>query len=114
MIGPFLYACRLVKDGPRCGVKVWLGPIMDPLTGEELDRGERWQAEINGQSVEPHTVIIEIDGQSGLPVVKGERIDEAEYAHLIAVSDWARLPGVDAPESNPRAPIDLGKIRPIF
>lgn len=115
MIGaPVYYAIRLAKGAPRCGAKVWRGPIIDPVTNEPLDRGDRWQAEINGTSVEPYSVVIEFDGVTGAPIVKGEVIDYTEYKYLCDVAAWAAQPGVDAPEREPRKAIDLNRIAPIF
>ncbi len=111
---PQYYAVRLVRGGVRVGVKVWRGPIMDPVTHEALDRGDRWQVEVNGEQVEPFSIIIELDGVSGEPVIKGERISITEYDYIKSVAAWAKTPGVDAPESEPRKAIDLNALPPIF
>jgi hypothetical protein len=46
---PGCYRIRLTRGGPPVAVRIWLGPSIDPATGEEVqDRGFRWQCAING------------------------------------------------------------------
>jgi len=108
------YAVRLAKNGPRCGLKVLYGVPNDPVTGEPLDRSPRWQCWLNDESVEPWSVIMELDGVTQQPVINGELIDEAEYKYLCDVSQWASAHAPDSPEANPRRPIDLAAMKPIF
>lgn len=48
------YRIRMLRDGPPCAVRIWLGAPVDPATGEELieTRGFRWQATLNGTPVD--------------------------------------------------------------
>lgn len=39
------YRMRLKAGGIRVGIRIWHGPPHDPVTGEELDRSWRWQAQ---------------------------------------------------------------------
>lgn len=39
------YRMRLNAGGIRIGIRIWKGPPHDPVTGEELDRSWRWQAQ---------------------------------------------------------------------
>jgi hypothetical protein len=49
---PGCYRTRLVRGGPFVALRIWLGPSIDPATGEEVtDRGHRWQCTLNGQRV---------------------------------------------------------------
>lgn len=46
---PGFYRIRQGRGTVPSAVRIWLGPIIDPDTGETmLERGERWQASING------------------------------------------------------------------
>lgn len=47
------YRVRLVRDGPFVALRYWLGPPLDPETGEELDRSPVWQCRMNGTELVP-------------------------------------------------------------
>ena len=48
------YRIRLKRGGPFVALQIWLGPILDPDTGEEMEnRGFRWQARLNGNALVP-------------------------------------------------------------
>jgi hypothetical protein len=81
------YRLRLGRDTITGGVRLWFGPPHDPVTGEELDRSWRWQAEFNGEV---------IDFDRVWPVCAGDQITEQEYQRYIARRDWARE---NAPDS---------------
>jgi hypothetical protein len=42
------YQVKLVRRGPPCALRIWFGPPLDPVTGEELDRAPLWLAALNG------------------------------------------------------------------
>lgn len=109
---PQFYAIKLVTGGPRCGCKVWYGAPTDPETGEELDRSPRWQVWIGGELQDDPFRVVMLVGNVGY--VKGEEIDEAEYAHLLSVRAWAVEHSPQSPEANPRAPIDLHRLPSVF
>lgn len=45
---PGCYRIRLTKGGPPVALRIWLGPSIDPATGEEVqERGFRWQCCVN-------------------------------------------------------------------
>lgn len=75
------YRARLVSGGVRGGVRLWFGPPNDPITGEELDRSHRWQAQFEGEYVDLDRV---------WPVCAGDPITEAEYREYCARAAWAR------------------------
>jgi hypothetical protein len=108
------YAVRLVKNGPRVPLKIACISAQDPETGEDLDRSPVWRAWRNGDEVDIFHAIIDFDGLTMLPVVKGETIDEREYEHLLRLKQWAEKHAPDAPEANPRRPIDLGRMPSLF
>lgn len=81
------YRMKLRSGGVYGAVKVWHGPPLDPVTGEELDRSWRWQATYDGQDIDLDRV---------WPACGREPISEAEYTRLIMQSTWARQ---NAPDS---------------
>jgi hypothetical protein len=62
-------------------VRLWNGPPRDPYTGEELDRGWRWQADFDGE---------EISFDQVWPVCAGKPVTEAEYRASCNRRIWAR------------------------
>jgi hypothetical protein len=77
---PGFYRMRLRSGGAYVGVRIWHGAPLDPLTGEEMDRSPRMQADINGRYVEMERV---------WPKCAADPIGDAEYHHLIATQEWA-------------------------
>ena len=105
---------RMVKDGPLVAVMIWHGCPVDPVTGELLtERPALWRCKINGQDDAISTVLIEMDGLTGLPVLKAEPIEELEYDYLVKSHQWAAKYAPDAPEANPRKRIDLNALPPL-
>jgi hypothetical protein len=92
------YRYRMVKGGHPVGVRIWFGPPLDPVTGEELDRGHRWQATVN-------RVLTDLDRV--WPGCGREPIDRAEHDHLCALQAWAIENAPDAPQADPRRPINM-------
>lgn len=92
------YRFRLVSGGHPVAVKIWHGPPHDPDTGEELDRGWRWQAQANGEPIDLDRV---------WPGCAREPIPAAEAEYLLGVAVWARENAPDSPQANPRKKIDL-------
>lgn len=82
------YRYRLVSKGVRGGVRIWFGPPHDPVTGEELDRSWRWQAEFDGDP---------IDFDRVWPACTGEPITEAEYRTYVARARWAKRHAPSSP-----------------
>lgn len=74
------YRARLVSGGVRGGVRIWFGPPKDPVTGEEMDRSHRWQAEFDGEYVEIDRI---------WPDCAGDPISEDEYRSYCARKCWA-------------------------
>lgn len=75
------FRMKLRSAGVYAAIRIWHGPPHDPVTGEELDRSWRWQAEANGELIEFDRV---------WPQCAGSPINEAEYRRVIAQRDWAR------------------------
>jgi hypothetical protein len=92
------YRISLVRGGVKVGIRIWHGPPKDPVTGEELDRSWRWQAEANG---------VAIDLDRVWPAAGRDPIDAAEYQYLTDHARWAERNCPDAPAANPHRKIDL-------
>lgn len=89
---PGYYRTRLRSGGMFVGVRIWFGPPHDPVTGEEMDRSHRWQAEANGRY---------IDFDRVWPGCASSPIDEAEYRHLASLQNWAVEHAPDSAVANP-------------
>lgn len=81
------YRQRLGRDTVIGGVRLWFGPPHDPVTGEEMDRSWRWQAEFNGEPIEFDRV---------WPVCAGDPIIEDDYRRYCARVAWARQHAPDS------------------
>lgn len=88
---------RLRSGAVRVGVRIFHGPPLDPITGEELDRSWRWQAEVNGEPAEIDRV---------WPQCTGEPISEAEYRRYCDLQKWAREQAPDSAYADPSRRID--------
>lgn len=52
---PGCYRIVLRKGAPASALRIWLGPSIDPATGQDShDRGWFWQCTVNGQRVDFH------------------------------------------------------------
>lgn len=92
------YRGYLARGGHPVGIHIWYGAPLDPLTGEEMDRGWRWQATANGALIDLERV---------WPRFADNRIDQPEHDHLCCVQRWAETHAPDSPQANPTRPIDL-------
>ena len=75
------YRLRLSGGSVRGGVKLFFGPPNDPITGEELDRGWRWQAFFNDEPIDFNRV---------WPNCAGDPISEADYRRMCRRVAWAQ------------------------
>lgn len=87
------FRMRLTQGSVRGGVRIWNGPPHDPVTGEELDRSWRWQAECNGEP---------IDFERVWPVCAGDLISADEYRFYAQRQGWARDHAPDSAFADPR------------
>lgn len=88
---------KLRSGGIAGGVRIWHGPPHDPVTGEELDRGWRWQAEFDGQPVEFDDV---------WPNCAGDPITESDYRAYCARRTWAEQNAPKSAFANPKRRYD--------
>ena len=92
------YRMRLRQGAVFSAIRIWHGPPLDPVTGEELDRGHRWQCTINGQLA---------DLERAWPRCAADAISKAEYDYLIGRQAWAQQHAPGSPDADPTKPIDL-------
>jgi len=100
---PGFYRIRLIRGGPYCALRIWLGAAIDPATGLEVEeRGYRWQCAVNGQRVpfEDHW-----------PGCARDPISKQEYERILAES--RTMDGRSA-FFDPRRRIDLMTAPPAF
>lgn len=88
---------KLRSGGVYGGVRIWYGAPLDPVTGEELDRSWRWQAQFNG-------VLVEFD--QVWPVCAGDPITPDEYRTHCRRQEWAAKHAPDSAYADPRKRID--------
>lgn len=86
------YRFRINRGAIRGGVRIWHGPPLDPITGEEMDRSHRWQALHDDAPIEFDLV---------WPACAGDPITEAEYRELVQRRQWARENAPDSAYAEP-------------
>ena len=92
------YRHKLRSGSIAGGVRLFYGPPHDPVTGEELDRSWRWQAEFNGQPV---------DFDQVWPACAGDPITAADYQTYIARQRWAEENAPGSAYARPGKRVDL-------
>lgn len=91
------YRFRLRSGSVFGGVRIWYGAPLDPVTGEELDRSWRWQAQFNGELIDLDRV---------WPTCAGDPITEDEYRTYCARQSWAAQNAPRSAYADPRKRID--------
>ncbi len=94
------YRMRLRIGAVFSAVRIWFGPPLDPETGEEMDRGYRWQATVNGDLVDLERV---------WPRCAADGITKDEHDYLLSLKRWGEEHDPDGPFANPHKPVDLLK-----
>lgn len=93
---PGCYRIRLRRDAPFSVVRIWLGPSIDPATGEETqERGFMWQCSLNG-----HRVPLE----QCWPGCGREQISREEHDRIVGLNATM---DEDSPFYDPARRIDL-------
>lgn len=92
------YSIKLRRDGPPVAIRVWFGPPLDPVTGEELDRGWRWQVQTDGGDM--------LDVERVWPACARSPITEGQFKHMAGLRSWAKTEAPDSPLANPAAKSD--------
>lgn len=85
---PGFYRMRLGAGQLRIGIRLWYGPPHDPVTGEELDRSWRFQAQADDGEF--------LDMERVWPACAKDRISEADFIARQGRTAWAQQA---APES---------------
>ena len=103
------YKRRFVRGGPWVPVRLWFGAPRDPITGDELERSHRWQAEVRGLAVTDEIEVLDTwIGCAGNPIT------ETEYADMLSKIEHAETRDQRLPEFKPDQKIDLNKMPPLF
>lgn len=108
---PGLFKVRLVKNGPWLPARLIYAPARDPLTGERLDRSWYWSAYVNGRllaapSPDPGRARVDDVWLSGRPIT----LNEFRFLQRQLAFDRHFAPAA----ADPRSPIDVRAIPPIF
>jgi hypothetical protein len=103
------YWRRFVRGGPKIPVHIWFGAPLDPVTGEELERGHRWQARVRDLHQTDETDVLETWISCA-----GNPIPETEYNDMLSKIEHAETRDQRLPEYKPDRKIDLSKMPPIF
>lgn len=85
------YRFRMRSGAALCGVRIWHGAPLDPVTGEVLDRSHRWQAVVNEKPVLLERV---------WPKCAADPVDRHEYEYLCTVQEWAVKNAPHSPQAN--------------
>ena len=101
---PGHYKRRLVRNGPWVPVRIWFHTGERDEAGDLLE-DEGLRCELNGKRADPYEQWV---GCAGYPISK------SEFEHMLNVKHWAEENAIDQPEANPRRPIDLGRMKPLF
>ena len=94
---PGFYRLALRSGAAPVGVRIWFGQPLDPVTGEEMDRSLRFQAQANGEM---------IDLEEVWPRCARQIITETEYDLMCRKARWAREHAPDSALADPRRRID--------
>jgi hypothetical protein len=88
------YRMQLRSGGAMCGIRIWFGQPLDPVTGEAMDRSLRWQAECNGEYIEIDQV---------WPLRRSaQTITEIAYNQHCQRQSWARTSAPGSALADPR------------
>lgn len=86
------YRVRMGAGTVAIGIRLWFGPPLDPVTGEELDRGHRWQAQADdGEMIELDRV---------WPACARSPISEADFRVRQGRRRWAEEAAPDSAYAN--------------
>jgi hypothetical protein len=103
---PGWFTMRLVRGGPQVPARIyqpcpiefcWLSPW------QWVDRRYKLEAEIDGTPTTVDSVWL-----------YGRRSTMAEFEYLTHKARWARVHQPEHPAANPRAKIDLGKMKSVY
>lgn len=102
---------KLVPGGVEVAFYVWLGPPLDPVTLEPLDRSWRWQVAINGEPVLDQGLYSDRDAYTAGPMiwraVGCREITEQTYREYSERFAWVKEHRPGLPEAHPERPVRL-------
>lgn len=106
----------LLRGRPPQPVRILYGPPVDPVTGEQLDRGWRWQMTVNGRAAifcdeerDDDAPVRQILWTDVWPRCAGDPIPYPEYAYLVGRIAHAEVHDEASPFAAPTRRIDLGQ-----
>lgn len=76
------FQMRLGAGRPYLAIEIRFAPPLDPLTGEVMDRGPRWQCFVMGEYAD--------DWDRYWPACTRSPISQAEHDHIIKTQAWAK------------------------
>ncbi len=98
---PGFFLIRLVRKGWKVAARI------------TLDDG-LYRAEINGSPSGP-AVADPLENRSVMRIWEtGEKVEEGVYRHRLALKEWAENNDRTHPAANPRTPIDLANMNPLW
>lgn len=92
------YLMRLRSGAVASGIHIWFGPPLDPVTGEELDRSLRWQAQGDDGAI--------IDLDQVWPMCGKTPISEADFTARMKRRAWAQKAAPESSYANNRRKYD--------
>lgn len=101
---PGHYRFKRVKGGAWCAAVIYRPCPIDFETWVPVDRWYPLRCLVDGiEQVDPLTIWTRV-----------HPIDFREYCYMIRVGAWARVNAPHHPEANPRLPIQLDQMEPLF
>lgn len=108
---PGFYRAPLTKGGPPVAIKIWHGaPIVD---GVALDRAPRWNIAVDGRTDmterddNGYRALVPLDVMRYWPYCGRQPITRAQYRHMRAYADWAKLFAPNKPQASPRTKVNI-------
>ena len=99
------YRFRRRKAAIFAPLRIWYGPPHDPVTGEEMDRSWRWQAELAGELIDVEYV---------WPACARNPIDRETYDRMNRRREWAEEAAPDSAYADTRRAYDpLSRSTPL-
>lgn len=110
-VSPGWFRMRMVRGGPFVAARIFLpcpivpcDPDIDPFEWcRHYDRSRQYLAEIDGEAADVMRVW-----------TGAETIRQAEWQYLTDAANWDRVFSPASPAANPRKPVNLRQVAPVF
>jgi hypothetical protein len=100
---PGYFKLRFARGGAWVPARIWKINHEPGVPDNILDTGPILMATIGTREVDPHEVW-----------ERGQRIDQREYDHRLALADWTAHYAPHEPEANPKRRVDLSHASSLF